>query len=298
MTGLFVFGLALQMWNIYFGSILVFLGILMSFTSGISNKPPTFKTCEGEWETVTMEEFEKLKSLMKKAKKWASHPLNGASCLGFLVIIGMIGVMGILYFLMLAISHDRYFALVFFIDGAVVIVLLMLVGGRKLYRPQKFFIKVKSLDNIIQFLKYDRKKDVAVEPVFYVLPTNDENDVPTDARLMLKFEDAPEDFIGIQVQVNVNEVGSQKFPYLYTVLLGKKGFDFGRLGRRRSIANMIDSFGRKYAIEAKKTSEVDVLVFRQYTTKKSGYHTKPVREREIVSDAIKLARTIFREKNK
>ena len=119
-----------------------------------------------------------------------------------------------------------------------------------------------------------------VQPMF--LTSGKEGDrVPLAARVFVRLPDARKDFLGVQFQVALNDVQGTKFPYLYAVIIARHSFGLDskkvRLNKER---------GRtKLTVERNRESDVDVIVIRQHTTKKSGYHTKDAAIRDIVRTA-------------
>jgi hypothetical protein len=91
--------------------------------------------------------------------------------------------------------------------------------------------------------------------------------IPTDARVFLRFPDGPDDFLGLQFQVSINDVQGTKYPYLYAVLVAKESF--GLLAHVPTVEDLADGL----TVETTREDDVDVIVIRQHTTKKSGYHT-------------------------
>ncbi len=100
-------------------------------------------------------------------------------------------------------------------------------------------------------------------------------------------EDDGSGFIGVQVQVAMNNVQGTDYPYLYCVVLGKEGFDLPRSRRRRhrrpgGTVEMVTERGRG--------DDASFLVIRQHADKAGGWHTEPVHIREIVQASVAEAR--------
>ncbi|GAH17895.1 unnamed protein product, partial [marine sediment metagenome] len=130
------------------------------------------------------------------------------------------------------------------------------------------------------------KKDPSLQPTPYLrIGKAKKGSLPNDARILIKFKDAPSEFIGLQGQISINAVKAKKFPYFYVVIIAKHEF------------NLFEKFGKhsvkKLVIERKKTGEVDVIVIRQKTTKTSGYHTDKSVQDYILVNGLKLAKGLF-----
>ena len=112
---------------------------------------------------------------------------------------------------------------------------------------------------------------------------------PVDARLMLRpsREDAS-GFLGVQVQVSINNVQGKDYPYLYAVVLGKGGFSLpGKAGRRRvGGVDLVSEFGEKEGVRFN--------VIRQHADKGGGWHTEKAQIEVIVGEALRAGREAWR----
>ena len=85
--------------------------------------------------------------------------------------------------------------------------------------------------------------------------------------------------------VVLNSVQGKHYPYFYVVLVSKKNLD---------LQKVCDAYSPPAEIvkEFKNQDEVKVMVIRQHTTKKSGYHTKfPVAAR-ILDQGLTVAEKV------
>jgi len=113
---------------------------------------------------------------------------------------------------------------------------------------------------------------------------------PVDARLMLRptSEDAT-GFLGVQVQVSLNNVRGTDYPYLYCVVLGKDPFQLPST-EKRQVKNGVDMVFERGAGKGAK-----YLVVRQHADRSGGWHTEDVHIKGIVTAAIELGRSAWRE---
>ncbi len=113
---------------------------------------------------------------------------------------------------------------------------------------------------------------------------------PVDARLMARpaREDAS-GFLGVQVQVAMNNVKGTDYPYLYAVVLGKGDFRFPKAPGRATVD------GVDLVIEAGEGEGVRYRVIRQHADTHGGWHTEPDDIRGIVRAALDRAREAWRE---
>ena len=151
-------------------------------------------------------------------------------------------------------------------------------------------MKLKALTGVLEKLEESAYPDVLLQPMLEVAKSAEadrEISIPLDARLMIRFKDAPETFYGVQVQVSANAVQGTYFPYLYAVVLYSNDFPANRDALKEPRQSWL-------VLEPSSEAEVTVLVLRQRTTKTSGYHTKEPRQLEIIEAALEMAHDILR----
>ncbi len=121
------------------------------------------------------------------------------------------------------------------------------------------------------FLEKEKPEDVKVTP--YLRLDRDEKGlrVPESARLLIEPRRKPNDLVGIQVQVAINDGPNGKVPYAYAVVLCR--------GKEASFKHVSTLRFNNFKIEMSSKKEGGVVwgtvVFRQ-NTKGGGYHTKRV----------------------
>jgi len=93
------------------------------------------------------------------------------------------------------------------------------------------------------------------------------------------------DFLGLYGQVVLNDVQGTSYPYFYVVLVAKDGF---------GLRDAYQQFQPDEDItkEFKREDQVEVMVIRQYTTDKSGYHTKPLIANGIFYAGLNVAEEV------
>ena len=112
---------------------------------------------------------------------------------------------------------------------------------------------------------------------------------PVDARLMLRpSREDTSGFLGVQIQVSINNVQGKDFPYLYAVVLGKGGFSLpGKAGRRRvGGVDLVSEFGEKEGVHFN--------VIRQHADQGGGWHTEKAQIDVIVGEALRAGREAWR----
>ncbi len=267
------------------GVVMIAVGSLLGSVRSVKAKPKALARAS-EWKEVLPQQWKDAAELSRKGKRWQSDITNLMSPLG-VTLLGVIGAVSLFIFAA-AIDFDPELALVYIADLVALFGPLMLIGTLKAWEPPQLQVKLGALTNVLDYLEAESAPDLLVQPMMDVTEGEkaEGGGIPLDARMMLRFKDAPENFYGVQVQVSINEVQSRAYPYLYAVVLYKQDFaadyDLAGVPRRKGLV-----------FEPSREGEVVVLVLRQKTTKTSGYHTKEPRQREIVDSALELARELL-----
>ncbi len=310
-------GFALQLFvSPLFGWLIVLAAALMGLMESRSNKPEV--TDEGDWQTVTIEEVEKARELLKSTSKVKAEGSIAEG--GCLTIFGLV-FGGLVLFLAVDGGNVRSFFLPVMSGGPLSVPLVIdgltfaavfLLGGRAgTWEPPDLRVKFEQMGEILELARTNPQLEL--QPSLQ-LSKVDEGAVPMDCKLLVKLKDGDPNFIGIQVQVSFNEVKNERLPYTYCVLLAKPefgltkrtetiempprgGFSVGFLGlfaednekREAKFARFHGSL-----IELKREGEVDIAVVRQDTSHGEGYTTSTSEAAEVFSDAYLLAKQMMR----
>jgi len=169
-------------------------------------------------------------------------------------------------------------------DAAVLVLPHWFSGIRRILKNDPLVIKVENLLAIIDLWENVRQ-DGEVLTVQMEVCTGKSGEIPKDAKLILRPGGADDTFLGLQVQVTINNVQGKDYPYLYCVLVARH--EFGLLDRLD-----LDP-PTKIIAEPKREEQVDIVVIRQHTTKQSGYHTKRSACARIFTYALTETRRLF-----
>ena len=152
--------------------------------------------------------------------------------------------------------------------------------------PYALDIKVEIVKRVIESPVV--KNDPSLQAIPYLeIGETGQGSFPNDTRVLIKFKEASEEFIGLQGQISINSVKARKYPYFYIVFLARPGFKlFEKYGPLKTSLTNITA-------EQKKTKEVDVIVLRQHTTKTTGYHTDQETQDYILLNGIKIAKGLI-----
>lgn len=263
--------------NILAGIPFIIVCLVLNLMKGVSIKRirPTNVT----WQQVTPEKIEQVSVQCKKIKKFRG---SGA---GAIVVVVFFLIMWFTFGMPLLKALSSFpFPLIATITNAVILFSgLALTGHKSAWMPNALDIKIEIVKRLINSALI--KADPVLQAVPYLeIGETEKGTVPMDARLLIKFNNAPETFIGLQGQISINTVKSRDYPYFYVVLLAKPEFSlFEKFGK-----HVLD----KLTVEQKETADVDVIVIRQHTTKTSGYHTDEDTQDYILKNGIMLAKKL------
>ena len=265
--------------NTFAGLPFIFIGVLLGLPRSLSNEPG--HGGKKKWENVTIEECRRALELIVKTKEWARNPYHVASPMGFLLLFVLIAAsVGIFVFLFVQTGDPPLFLI---LDGAIIFIPLYVTGNRKGWKPAGLEIKLRALMNIYDDMRERPEPDCELRPMME-LTEGEGKSFPGDCRFQIRFKSAPEDFIGLQVQVSLNQVQTRSYPYLYCVIVAKK--PFGLFSRPAP-------FDTGEIIEPKEMDDVDVYVIRQ-VTEGGGYHTDAHAQRRIFSTSMTTAKRLIR----
>ncbi len=278
---LFFAGLALQLFagRALFGAPFVMAASLLLLMRGFHNRPrETVAARDEDWESVGLDRFKQVKSLVGDAVRWDKD---------FLDITCWRGVAGFLLFQLHVFFGWRYLVregftpldVVFLIDAELMLAPQWFTGLRRIWKPDELLIKTECLvEAALLVRKLRGPREYNVQPMMQ-MARGESGRYPVDAKLLVVPEDKPEEFIGLQIQVSLNNVQGTYFPYLYCVLLARKGFGLeAKTGAPRSSGGIIIEFSGG-------DDEVEIMVLRA-TTEAGGFHTRPRKRASIVMEAL------------
>lgn len=269
---------------------MLFVGNLFLLVRGYDLRPSAGARHHAEWEKTTRDRFAEVRSLERRVKRWDETFTDVTCVTGFVCLLMVAGAVWLVATAIgAATGQSGTWAMLFICDAAVLILPHWLTGTRRGWRPAALSQQIGALE--IAMRTVDRFKDppCQVQPMFEMAGKGDKRS-PHNARVFVRFPDGPEDFLGIQFQVAINNVQGTNYPYLYAVIVAKKPFQLIskhllQIQRFVESANGpapsgwqsllgLDGEGR-LLVETSREKDVDVVIIRQKTTKNSGYHTEP-----------------------
>jgi hypothetical protein len=285
---LMVAGFSVQLYfmKALYGVPLLFIGICLVLVKGYDSRVRIKGfTQDPNWKTVGIEKIQEINSLRKKNKKWDRDALDFSSWLGVLnlILVGALALAGA--FLLGKLANDMRVTVILAIDTAVITIPLWFSGMRFIMKQPNLAIKVKMilwLHGVFQEIKREGEE---FRPALLLSRGKDDKSIPEDARFSVAFADSPEGFYGLQAQINLNLVQGTSYPYFYCVLAAKPGFGLSKYREQIKLTE-------KIICEYQEDKRAEVLVIRQYTTRKSGYHTKERQCVDILTNALQAARLV------
>jgi len=243
---------------------------------------------EDVWAPVEDDWLKRVETLEQRGARWDTTPWDVSNGVGFLSLVGVLLLLAVVALLLGTVSgSDALFRLA--AAAPLLFVPLWLNGMRTTWNPSELRKKGEALAVARAAIAEAAGKDFDLVPLL-ALREGRRGHYPVDARLMARpaREDAS-GFLGVQVQVAMNNVQGTDYPYLYAVILGKDDFRFP-LGPDRTREK-----GLSLVFENGRSEGVVYRVVRQHADTKGGWHTEPEHIRAIVATALEKAREAWHE---
>ena len=315
MAGLVVAGFFVQlMFGLLWGWPLVALGMLLGIVRGVRVQPQTGGP--QQWKTTTLEELEDIEKLAKEiynrlsaADIFRINTWKGCRTLA-VAFIGLAVTSAFLWWFVdvpatRAPVMRRLVTPIWVVDFITLMIPVWFAGWIHIWEPPHLSKKVNYLLAI--YHAFSSEPELEFVPSLLV-EEKDGSMVPHDCRLLVRIRSAPPEFIGIQVQVSMNNVRGTIYPYCYSVIIAKPGFCLKQRIENAYQASEGSSTGgltlpfsiskarrksklprfRETLVEVKSESEVDVAVMRQST-----YFTSIDEATAVFTDALDLAKLLL-----
>jgi len=236
------------------GILVMVPGLLVMLMRGYRNKPMDLG--QEDWQPASVREFDRIRSNLQQTRQ-KRYSVIYRSGFGWFIAV-------VLAILALAIGGaGRRLGALVCADALVLLVPFLLSGNVRLWTPQELAFRMRVFEPILA-TEQAEGGDIVITPYLKLDKDKEGHQVPEDIRLMVEPRRKPADFLGVQLQVAVNNGPNGKVPYLYSVFLCKgNGPSFQRVSRM--------DFG-DYVREPGGDAEYGYLVVRQRTTG-GGYHT-------------------------
>jgi hypothetical protein len=269
------------------GAALLLVGNIFLLVRGYDLKP-SYGIQSGNWEKTTRDRFQAIRDLEKEVDRWDQAfaditCLTGGGCLGVLI-----AAVACLCVLLAAKLHAVYWPQVLAIDAAVLILPHWLTGTRRSWRPVGLRQQIDALETATREIERYQYPSCQIQPMLEIAGEG-ETRIPVGARVFVRFPDGPDDFLGLQFQVALNEVQGTKYPYLYAVLVARKSFAL----LDEHFEGIVNRSHELLTVESNVEEDVEVIIIRQWASGGTGYHTKPKDVRRIAQTAWDAAARVI-----
>ena len=237
---------------------------------------------EDVWAPVEDDWLAKVTELEKRGERWDATPWDASNALGCVTLLALLGALAAAAFAAASLL-DPMATLRLLVGGVVLLLPLWLNGMRTTWNPSELRRKGDALAVARETAEALVKGEFDCVPTL-ALREGSRGKYPVDARLMLRPVDEDESgFLGVQVQVAMNNVRGTDYPYLYAVVLGKGAFQLPDVRGR-------NADGVELVFEKGEGQGVRYLVVRQHADTNGGWHTEPHHIAGIVAQSLELAR--------
>jgi hypothetical protein len=269
---------------IFIGVLFVLTGNLLLLVKGYNNKINLGGfSAENEWVKTDSKRLDDILSINKKARRWDMNNMDITNAAGFFILLLVIlGIVAVSVLLPSSLTQT-----IIFLNALVLFVPHWLTGVRRITTTPKLVKKIKIYKNVLDTFKRELENE---DVDFLVYVRGNEEKLPRDVKMKVKFNNQPEGFLGMYAQISMNDVDGTHYPYFYVVLVAKQKSNM--LGKHSNNLRLPVRVISEYKIEG----DVEILVIRQYTTKKSGYHTRPQAIVNIFDAGLKNAKSILNNK--
>lgn len=239
------------------------------------------------WAPAEEDWLERVRKHEGRGRRWDASPYDLSSPLGFFALVGVALVLAV-PLAWLAGTAGVGAGARFLYGAAALLLPLWLNGMRTTWNPSELLKKGESLEAALRTVE---EHGEGFEPVpMLALREGRRGKYPVDAKLMLRpVREDGSGFLGVQVQVAMNNVKGTDYPYLYAVVLGEPGFRLPRAAALRSPAD-----GRPLVYEKGEGNGAVFLVVRQHADRLGGWHTEAEDVHRIVWVAMEQGRAAWR----
>jgi hypothetical protein len=226
----------------------------------------------------------------KKQKKWDSDAVDITNTKGFMILVLIAGIVLLIAFTAYSLTQNPWIARIIIADAAVIILPFWVTGTRSILTNSRLIIKTGMFLDLAH--TFDRLKQEGEELQFQLRTAKEkgtEEEIPNDVKAIIMFHGKNPDFLGVQMQICLNNVQGTDYPYFYCVIVARE--PFGKISE-----DDLHHPPGKIIIETKKQKDVYIAIIRQHTTKRTGYHTRPGTVRTIFTYALREARQLLEER--
>ncbi|MBD3191368.1 MAG: hypothetical protein GF308_12030 [Candidatus Heimdallarchaeota archaeon] len=270
--------------------LVIGLALILPERKTVSDVPNL--TEKGKWEESTLKELSDLFNLInqrKKKEKSLASFFDFSKIKGKLVFFSSIIGVSILYILIIWGSNRLYPATVIFLmDILVLMIPLWFVVKVEIWEPE-------ILRKILFYYQFTQQPEIA-EMEFTVVPnvelkevkdqTSESVFLPTNVRFSIEFDDAPEDFDSLAIQIALNKRMGNIFPFFVCFLRLRKPADWMPLKKDKAYADKIVAI--RHSLEE---DDLHLFVLSKAQKADTPHHTSPRQAATIFKRAYRMIQT-------
>ncbi len=263
----------------WYGASLLVVSVALSWVVGYDNRAdPRHMRVDAQWHHAGLDRLEAITRLDRDIRRWDASFWDISNPRGiFLFFVVMIGLFVLTIWSL--ISGGAVFTIIVG-DGLLLMVLQWFNGMRRSERQPDLTLKAEHLLDVLT--EYRARSVVDGEiGVQLLLDHESESPTPFDVKLVITFPEGPDYLYGLQCQVVINRVQGKPHAYCYCVVLAEAGHQIAEVTRKVELPS-------KTIREESTKKDVEIIVVRQKTTKKSGYHTSVAKSSEILKAALEM----------
>lgn len=306
LTGFLLQGLLFSFSGFLLGLLFIAAGNSLLLVRGYTNslKFDSFNPA-AVWEKVDRAMFRQLREFHDAIKKWDRNSLDITNVSGGFTFFLLL--LGIFCLFVASIIFTSFALFIISVDMAFLMLPHWITGIRRITTQEGLLKKLELMEKIVD----TSKQALGAHSVEFLmlLQGKDSKKMPQDIKFRVNIVGQVPDFLGLYGQLVMNLVNGTSFPYFYTVVVVKPerapllkkladsaAHDFRELPRKDETPSLLKRLGislpaDEIIYEYKDMDDVAVIVIRQFTTDKSGYHTTESTMQRILEIGVKLAET-------
>jgi hypothetical protein len=283
---LLVAGFVFQLYlSLFVGAAFLLAASLLGIVRGYTNVPRDMGGPR-EWRGGERNQLENVLTIARRSRQWDRSLLDVTSWMGLLALAAAAGLTGWVAYALLQ-SGYQWLAAACVLDVGVLLLPHWVTGVRRILTNDPLVVKIEQLLWVMDLWESSPHEGEVMLPQMQVR-TAGRGEIPCDAKLVLRLEALGDEFLGLQVQVVLNNVQGSDYPYLYCVLVARPSLQMlDRLATDRP------PFGIVCQPSHQEQDNVDIIVIRQETARTKGYHTPPEACAGIFTFALSQARDLL-----
>ncbi|MAG14235.1 MAG: hypothetical protein CMN78_06535 [Spirochaetales bacterium] len=252
-------------------AILAGAGVLL-LAKGYKNKPEDLGY--EEWKPVSFAEYQKVRANLQSSRKVRISLYFKPTAKAVVIILGVVLLILSLFLSAIANSVRPSVAIV---DMLLIAIPLGFSGQIKLWVPRELALKIDAFYPLSSDSKTGNATELVITPYLRFDRDAQGREIPEDIRFMVELKRNPDDFVGIQLQVAVNNGPNGAVPYMYAVYLCR--------GKSHTYINLANRDYDPYVKETGGDDDYGTVVIRQRTSG-GGYYTSPSQCRELYDRVV------------